>query len=150
MGDNRLEPLVLSEDERRTLEAQDRGNGALVHSQASEGAFSHYVVAIQMFVDSQEICPSLNLDGSFGPLTFKGVECFQKEYSLHIDGIVGPQTWTAMRNALYHYNTVAGWSYFYSNGVGAVDFRRNDTTGVWYYGGPNTSSKWTRMDTNAP
>lgn len=116
----------------------------------SEGAISHYVVAIQMIVDSQEICASLNIDGDFGPATLNGVKCFQREYNITADGIVGPQTWTTMRNSLYFYNTAGGWNYYYSNGVGLVDFRRNNTNGDWYYGGPNATSKWTRMNTSAP
>lgn len=116
----------------------------------SEGADSRYVVAIQMMVDSQEICPSLNIDGDFGPATLAGVECFQREYGLSVDGIVGPQTWQAMRNSLGYYNTSGGYNYYYSSGEGNVDFRRTNSNDAWYYGGPTASSTWTRMNEDAP
>ncbi len=36
------------------------------------------------------------LSEDFGPKTEKAVERFQKEASLHADGIVGPKTWDAL------------------------------------------------------
>lgn len=33
-----------------------------------------------------------HIDGSFGPLTFKGVENFQEDHGLSVDGIAGPDT----------------------------------------------------------
>jgi peptidoglycan hydrolase-like protein with peptidoglycan-binding domain len=33
------------------------------------------------------------VDGEFGPLTQSAVEQFQYVFHLHVDGIVGPQTW---------------------------------------------------------
>jgi len=33
------------------------------------------------------------IDGKFGPITQYAVEQFQYDFGLHIDGIVGPQTW---------------------------------------------------------
>jgi transcriptional regulator with XRE-family HTH domain len=37
------------------------------------------------------------IDGDFGPLTFGAVKALQKHAGLHVDGMVGPQTWKALR-----------------------------------------------------
>ncbi|MBK3577376.1 peptidoglycan-binding protein [Streptomyces sp. MBT65] len=37
------------------------------------------------------------IDGDFGPLTFGAVKALQKRAGLHVDGMVGPQTWKALR-----------------------------------------------------
>jgi peptidoglycan hydrolase-like protein with peptidoglycan-binding domain len=48
-----------------------------------------------MIVQSQEVCvpDGVNVGGIFGPHTCNGVECFQRFSGIHVDGIVGPQTW---------------------------------------------------------
>jgi peptidoglycan hydrolase-like protein with peptidoglycan-binding domain len=38
-----------------------------------------------------------DIDGDFGPKTKGAVEQYQNSNSLTVDGIVGPQTWTALR-----------------------------------------------------
>ena len=35
-------------------------------------------------------------DGKFGPLTANAVTQFQKDRSLEVDGVVGPETWNAL------------------------------------------------------
>ncbi|MES1241873.1 MAG: D-alanyl-D-alanine carboxypeptidase family protein [Acidobacteriota bacterium] len=44
--------------------------------------------------------PLLKIDGSFGPKTLKAVLAFQKAMGIQVDGIVGPQTWSALDLAL--------------------------------------------------
>lgn len=41
---------------------------------------------------------TLAIDGIFGWGTYWAVRRFQRDYGLRIDGIAGPQTWTALRN----------------------------------------------------
>lgn len=38
----------------------------------------------------------LAVDGEFGPQTEAGIRRFQKEHGLHVDGVVGPETWKAL------------------------------------------------------
>jgi Putative peptidoglycan binding domain len=38
----------------------------------------------------------LAIDGSFGPATLKAVERFQASHGLHVDGLVGQATWSAL------------------------------------------------------
>jgi len=40
-----------------------------------------------------------DVDGIFGPLTVKAVKTFQSNYGLEVDGVVGPNTWTALEEA---------------------------------------------------
>lgn len=35
-------------------------------------------------------------DGHYGPQTAEAVREFQSDYGLVVDGVVGPQTWTAL------------------------------------------------------
>jgi peptidoglycan hydrolase-like protein with peptidoglycan-binding domain len=36
------------------------------------------------------------IDGKFGPYTKNSVMAYQKDNILHVDGIVGPQTWASL------------------------------------------------------
>jgi putative chitinase len=44
--------------------------------------------------------PPLNLDGSYGPVTVAAVKDFQRTHGLDADGLIGPQTITALEAAL--------------------------------------------------
>jgi hypothetical protein len=123
----------------------------------SEGASSHMVEVIQMIVQSQEVCNGIvgNVDGVFGPKTFAGVECYQRFFGLHVDGIVGPQTWGTMGARLTKCSASGGWQYwatlFPCPGVnGGVDPIADwISTGKWYFLSP-ISHTWQRMNTSPP
>jgi len=117
----------------------------------SQGAHSNLVVAIQIMIwqlDQEECGPLIAIDGSFGPDTKGAVECWQHAHGLTADGVVGPQTWTSLGNALTYNSAVGAYYYYYNEHY--VDFRMNGTTGVWGYGGPYTGSQWTTMNSSVP
>lgn len=58
------------------------------------GSTGEYVKKAQELLNKANA--SLNVDGSFGPLTLAAVKKFQKEEGLDVDGIVGPKTWAAL------------------------------------------------------
>jgi len=47
--------------------------------------------------DHHAIAPNLTIDGNFGPGTEKAVRAFQTKNGLLVDGVVGNQTWAALR-----------------------------------------------------
>lgn len=63
-----------------------------------QGATGSYVITLQD--DLNQFGYNLVADGNFGPLTRAAVVNFQAQHSLAIDGIVGPQTWQALANAV--------------------------------------------------
>jgi peptidoglycan hydrolase-like protein with peptidoglycan-binding domain len=40
---------------------------------------------------------NLKVEGNFGPATKAAVQAFQKKKGLKVDGIVGPNTWAALK-----------------------------------------------------
>ena len=64
----------------KTLRRGDRGTG---------------VRYLQWFLDNKGY--KLKIDGSFGPTTEEKVMDFQKDHGLVVDGIVGRNTWAALR-----------------------------------------------------
>lgn len=63
----------------------------------SQGATGNAVVLLQRLLN--QLGAGLTVDGDFGPLTREKVANFQQTHSLTADGIVGPVTWGALRNA---------------------------------------------------
>lgn len=120
----------------------------------SQGNYSNDVYAIQLTLSiyaapMKSPCHSydlISLDGDFGTQTFNAVECFQSNNSLSVDGIVGPQTWGALRSTLFANpgNPKNGWDY-YDNG----NFRMWDSSGVWYYENATTFN-YCQMNLSSP
>lgn len=46
----------------------------------------------------------MTVDGRFGYYTDSAVRWFQRDYGLHVDGIVGPQTWKALKRVSVNAN----------------------------------------------
>ena len=64
------------------------------------GSTGDEVRMVQSFLSVQGGCvPVPTIDGQFGPNTESSVKAFQKKAGLTQDGIVGNQTWNALRNA---------------------------------------------------
>ena len=54
---------------------------------------------VQLLLNTAGASPALNDDGDFGGKTEAAVKAFQKSVGLFIDGVVGPQTRTALKQA---------------------------------------------------
>ena len=116
-----------------------------------QGDRNRLVVAIQVMVNGDELCAGIQrINGRYNSSTRRWVRCYQRQYHLHVNGVVNRQTWRALQNGLFYYNTRRGWRYYLSSGVGDVDFRESVGTGAWYYGRPRASSEWVRMNSKAP
>jgi hypothetical protein len=63
-----------------------------------QGSTGPFVSTLQQ--DLNKLGYSLAVDGSFGPLTRAAVVSFQSGAHISVDGIVGPQTWQALANAI--------------------------------------------------
>ncbi|MEU4689425.1 peptidoglycan-binding protein [Actinoplanes sp. NPDC023714] len=59
-----------------------------------QGDKGHPVVTLQYLLRARG--QSIAADGDFGPKTDAAVRAFQKARKLAVDGIVGPQTWSAL------------------------------------------------------
>ena len=115
-----------------------------------EGDVSHLVEAIQVYTTSQENCaPDTFVDGTFGSGTKAAVICLQNDLSIPADGIVGPQTWTAMQKGLTRLSNHGGFTYYTSLpcGCGGGNYRRTDDTGNWW---TDANLTWVHMDSNPP
>ena len=64
----------------------------------SEGDQRHEVVRrAQALVNAAlHTDPPIAEDGAFGPRTVQRIEVVQHQHGLHVDGIVGPVTWTVL------------------------------------------------------
>lgn len=119
--------------------------------QISEGNISDYVYAFQTILnDDSYLCGSLTVDGDFGPNTFNAIKCLQKHFGLTQDGIVGPQTWGVLSQALGFVGPANqnGWDYFIVK-TGLEDFRMSVSTQEWYVH-IASDNEWCRMDLSSP
>lgn len=62
-----------------------------------EGSRGAYVTLLQQLLESN-LYPVGNIDGIFGSRTLSAVRAFQRDNSLTVDGLVGPNTWSALTN----------------------------------------------------
>jgi lysozyme family protein len=58
------------------------------------------VRSVQTMINQLGATPPIFVDGNYGRETKLAVEQFQNSYGLHVDGIAGPQTITALRRAI--------------------------------------------------
>lgn len=74
------------------------GGGGGAPPTIQQGSTGPFVVQLQNDLD--QLGWSLAQDGQFGPLTRAAVVAFQQRAGIGVDGIVGPQTWQALANAI--------------------------------------------------
>lgn len=72
------------------------GNSTTTTRQLVVDTWGPDVAELQCLLQRQGITPG-GIDGAFGPLTEAAVIRAQKAHHLDVDGQVGPQTWTALR-----------------------------------------------------
>src|SRR5215472_12419420 len=104
------------------------------------GDSSNMVEAVQTILQDYYVttgfsaCDPGNIDGDFGTNTFNATECFQRHHSLHVDGVVGMNTWHALMaqiGADPNNCNRSGWCNF--NFPGIYDqFRMWVPTTIWY------------------
>ena len=121
-----------------------------------QGDSSNMVEAVQTILQDYSAstgfsaCYPGTIDGDFGTNTFDAVECFQRHNSLHVDGVVGMNTWHALMSYLGadpNNCNRSGWCNF--NYAGFFDqFRMWVPTTIWYVVG--LSGKFVQMNTGGP
>jgi Putative peptidoglycan binding domain len=121
----------------------------------SHGDVSWMVAGVQEIVFVVTGGPNCGPSGDpvtvFGDATKAAVKCFQNQVGIGVDGIVGPVTWTHLRNDLHFDYRGSGWTYFTSPGFppGFDIFRQWTSSGIWYVQDSGTG-KWHQMNTNLP
>jgi hypothetical protein len=121
-----------------------------------QGDSSNMVEAVQTILQDYyattgfSACNPGTIDGDFGTNTFDAVECFQGHKSLHVDGVVGMNTWHALMQQIGEDTANCnpkGWCNF--NFSPFVDqFRMWVPTEIWYVTG--LSGKFVQMNTGGP
>lgn len=121
-----------------------------------QGDSSNMVEAVQTILQDYSAtwgysaCYPGSIDGDFGTNTFTAVECFQRHNSLHVDGVVGMNTWHVLMEQIGadpNNCDLKGWCNF--NFSGFYDqFRMWVPTEIWYVVG--LSGKFVQMNTGGP
>jgi peptidoglycan hydrolase-like protein with peptidoglycan-binding domain len=70
------------------------GGGGATWPTVQQGATGERVKSIQYLLNQRGA--SLSVDGDFGPATNSAVRSFQSSHGLAVDGVVGPNTWSAL------------------------------------------------------
>ena len=101
-----------------------------------QGADSDMVVAIQLAATLESPPCFPNVNGTFDENTTDEVVCFQNAMGLSPDGIVGPLTWEALQDELFHVDTDGNWSYWsytgFCDSTSCAAFRQWVPSGIWY------------------
>jgi hypothetical protein len=122
----------------------------------AQGDSSNMVEAVQTILQDYSAstgfsaCYPGTIDGDFGTNTFGAVECFQRHNSLHIDGVVGKNTWHALMSYIAadpNNCDRQGWCNFNYSGI-FDQFRMWVPTTIWYVVG--LSGKFVQMNTGGP
>lgn len=139
------------------------GNNCTVSE--TENAHSNAVYAIQSIItyagfpnpQANNLCTAGTPDGEFGQETFDGVECFQLYWNttgsnkISVDGIVGPQTWSALAEYInlvnLQFDTDGVWNYAFSTGSATNNFRAwGQSPYKWYV---HAGGCWRQMAVNS-
>lgn len=117
--------------------------------EVQQGDQNNLVLAVQEIVSGACGGGGIATDGDFGQATYHAVTCFQAQHHLGNDGIVGPNTWAALRGAISpaENDVDPNWNYFVIGVIlpGQREFRQWVDSGNWYV--ENDDLVWVPMRT---